>query len=167
MTTTVESAFGAEMVAKGFVLNNELTDFSFEPMRDGKPVANAPAPGKRPMSSMAPTIVFDKLGRFFIALGSPGGPAIIAYVGETLVSMLDGGLDEQKAVALPHHVMMNGPLLLEKDTPIATLAPALTAMGYDVHPASVEMSGLQIIQRVKDGYLGAADPRRDGVALGD
>ena len=167
MTTTVESAFGAEMVAKGFVLNNELTDFSFEPMRDGKPVANAPAPGKRPMSSMAPTIVFDRNGRFLLALGSPGGPAIIAYVGETLVSMLDGGLDEQKAVALPHHVMMNGPLLLEKDTPIGTLAPALTAMGYDVHPASVEMSGLQIIQRVKDGYLGAADPRRDGVALGD
>ena len=167
MTTTVESAFGSEMTAKGFVLNNELTDFSFVPMRDGKPVANAPAPGKRPMSSMSPTIVFDKQGHFLIALGSPGGAAIIAYVGTTLVAMLDGGLDAKKAVSLPHHVMMNGPLLLEKNTPLGAQAPALRAMGYDVHPAAVEMSGLQIIRRVKGGYAGAADPRRDGVALGE
>jgi len=167
MTTTVEFALGSEMIAKGFVLNNELTDFSFVPERDGKPVANAPAPGKRPMSSMAPTIVFGKNGHFLLALGSPGGPAIISYVAETLVAMLDGGLSAKKAVALPHAVMTNGPLFLEKDTPLGTLTPALTRMGYNVRPASVEMSGLQIVEKVKGGYTGAADPRRDGVAIGD
>jgi gamma-glutamyltranspeptidase / glutathione hydrolase len=167
MTTTVEFLLGSQMMVKGFFLNNELTDFSFLSERDGKKIANAAAPGKRPMSSMAPTIVFDRQGRFSIALGSPGGPAIIPYVGETLVAMLDGGLDPGRAVALPHHIEMNGPLLLEKDTALAAFAPALTAMGYDVRPATVEMSGLQIIQRRKNGYAGAADPRREGVALGD
>ena len=167
MTATVEFILGSEMTAKGFFLNNELTDFSFVPERDGKPVANAPAPGKRPLSAMAPTIVFDKQGHFSIALGSPGGPAIIPYVAETLVAMIDGHLDPAAAAALPHHVEMNGPLLLEKNTPLDNLAPTLTRMGYDVRPATVEMSGLNIVQRVKGGYDGASDPRRDGVALGD
>jgi gamma-glutamyltranspeptidase / glutathione hydrolase len=166
MTTTVEFLLGSEMRTKGFFLNNELTDFSFLPVRDGKPVANAAAPGKRPMSAMAPTIVFEH-GRFWIALGSPGGPAIIPYVAGTLVAMIDGKLDPGKAASLPHHIEMNGPLLLERDTQLAGLAPALSAMGYDVRPASVEMSGLHIIQRLKNGYAGAADPRREGVALGD
>jgi len=166
MTTTVEFILGSEMMAKGFFLNNELTDFSFLPEHDGKPVANAAAPGKRPMSAMAPTIVFDH-GRFWIALGSPGGPAIIPYVGETLVAMIDGGLDPGKAVSLPHSIEMNGPLLLEKDTKLSALAPSLAAMGYDVQPATMEMSGLHIIERTKEGYAGAADPRREGVALGD
>ncbi|MGA7711626.1 MAG: gamma-glutamyltransferase [Rhizomicrobium sp.] len=167
MTTTVEFVFGSEMMVKGFFLNNELTDFSFDPVRDGKPVANAPAQGKRPLSAMAPTIVFDAKGHFWIAIGSPGGPAIIPYVAESLVGMIDGGLDPGSAVALPHHIEMNGPLFLEKDTPLGALQPALTTMGYDVRPATVESSGLQIIERVRDGYLGAADPRRDGVAIGD
>jgi gamma-glutamyltranspeptidase / glutathione hydrolase len=166
MTTTVEYLLGSEMMAKGFFLNNELTDFSFLPVRDGKPVANAVAPGKRPMSAMSPTIVFEN-GRFWIALGSPGGPAIIPYVAGTLVAMIDGKLGPGKAAALPHHVEMNGPLFLEKDTPLAGLAPVFSAMGYDVRPASVEVSGLHIIQRLKDGYIGAADPRREGVVLGD
>ena len=167
MTTTVEFILGSEMMVKGFFLNNELTDFSFVPTRDGKPVANAPAPGKRPLSAMAPTIVFDAKGRFRIALGSPGGPAIIPYVAETLVAMIDGGLGPEAAAALPHHVNMNGPLFLEKDTPLAALAPALTTMGYDVRPTAGETSGLHIVERVRGGYAGAADPRRDGVALGD
>ena len=167
MTTTVEFLLGSEMMVKGFFLNNELTDFSFVPKAGGKPIANAVAPGKRPMSAMAPTIVLDPQGQFRIALGSPGGPAIIPYVGETLVAMIDGGLDPARAVALPHHIEMNGPLLLEKDTPIAALAPQLQAMGYEVKPATVEMSGLQIIEHTKDGYTGAADPRREGVAIGD
>jgi gamma-glutamyltranspeptidase / glutathione hydrolase len=167
MTTTVEFVFGSEMMADGFFLNNELTDFSFVPMRDGKPVANAPAPGKRPMSAMAPTIVFDRHGRFAIALGSPGGPAIIPYVAETLVAMIDGRLSPRAAAALPHHMNLNGPLLLEKDTSLDALAPALTSMGYDVRPGREEKSGLHIIERVKDGYIGAADPRRDGVAIGN
>ena len=167
MTTTVEFVFGSEMMADGFFLNNELTDFSFVATRDGKPVANAPAPGKRPMSAMAPTIVFDRQGRFAIALGSPGGPAIIPYVAETLVAMIDGRLSPQAAAALPHHVNMNGPLSLEKSTSLDALAPALARMGYDVRPGREEMSGLHIVERVKDGYIGAADPRRDGVAIGD
>jgi gamma-glutamyltranspeptidase/glutathione hydrolase len=167
MTTTVEFVFGSEMMADGFFLNNELTDFSFVATRDGKPVANAPAPGKRPMSAMAPTIVFDKKGHFANALGSPGGPAIISYVAETLVAMIDGRLTPQAAAALPHHVNMNGPLLLEDNASLDALAPALAAMGYDVRPGSGEKSGLQIVERVKDGYIGAADPRRDGAAIGD
>jgi gamma-glutamyltranspeptidase/glutathione hydrolase len=167
MTTTVEFVFGSEMMADGFFLNNELTDFSFVPTQGGKPVANAPAPGKRPMSAMAPTIVFDRHGRFAIALGSPGGPAIIPYVAETLVAMIDGRLTPQAAAALPHHVNMNGPLSLEKSTSLDALAPALARMGYDVRSGREEMSGLHIVERVKDGYIGAADPRRDGVAIGD
>jgi gamma-glutamyltranspeptidase/glutathione hydrolase len=167
MTTTVEFVFGSEMMVDGFFLNNELTDFSFVPTRDGKPVANAPAPGKRPMSAMAPTIVFDRQGHFAIALGSPGGPAIIPYVAESLVAMVDGHLTPQAAAALPHHVEMNGPLFLEKGASLEALAPALAKMGYDVHLGSGENSGLQIIERVKGGYIGAADPRRDGVAIGD
>ncbi|MDE2133158.1 MAG: gamma-glutamyltransferase [Alphaproteobacteria bacterium] len=167
MTTTVEYVFGSEMTADGFILNNELTDFSFVPTVDGKPVANAPAPGKRPMSAMSPTIVFDKRGRFAMALGSPGGPAIIPYVAETLVAMIDGGLRPQEAAALPHHVNTNGPLFLEKDTSLDGLAPALAKMGYDVRPGTQEKSGLHIIERVRTGYIGGADPRRDGVAIGD
>jgi len=116
---------------------------------------------------MAPTIVFDRHGKFLIALGSPGGPAIIPYVAGTLLAMLDGGLDPARAAALPHHLNMNGPLVLENDATLSALAPALTAMGYDVRAASTETSGLHIIERVNGGYLGAADPRREGVALGD
>ena len=166
MTMTVEFAFGSEMVAKGFILNNELTDFSFEPSRDGKPVANAPAPGKRPMSAMSPTIVFDPKGHFWITLGSPGGPIIIPYVAETLVAMIDGGLSPQEAAALPHHANPNGPTILETGTSLEALKPALTAMGHNVQMMPLE-SGLHIIEHTKDGYVGGADPRRDGVALGD
>jgi gamma-glutamyltranspeptidase/glutathione hydrolase len=167
MTTTVEFVFGSEMMVDGFFLNNELTDFSFVPMQGGKPVANAPAPGKRPMSAMAPTIAFDRHGRFAMALGSPGGPAIIPYVAETLVAMIDGRLSPRDAAALPHHVNLNGPLFLENDISLDALAPALAKMGYDVRRGREEMSGLHIIKRVKNGYIGAADPRRDGVAIGD
>lgn len=167
MTTTVESVLGAEMMAKGFILNNQLTDFSFVPTQGGKPVANAPGPGKRPMSSMAPAIVFDKSGKFLFAVGSPGGPAIISYVAEALTAMMDGHLTPVETAALPHHVIGNGALGLEKDTALTALAPQLAQMGYEVRNASVEMSGLHIVERVKGGYIGAADPRREGVAIGD
>ncbi|HEY2445047.1 MAG TPA: gamma-glutamyltransferase [Rhizomicrobium sp.] len=166
MTTTIEYVFGCEMMAKGFFLNNQLTDFSLEPTRDGKPVANAPGPGKRPMSAMAPAIAFDADGRFKVALGSPGGPIIIPYVAESLVAMLDGGLDPQSAAALPHHANPNGPTLLEEGTPIVDYASALEAMGHRVALADLE-SGLNIIERTKDGYLGGSDPRRDGIAKGE
>ncbi|HEY2069264.1 MAG TPA: gamma-glutamyltransferase [Rhizomicrobium sp.] len=166
MTTTVEFVFGSEVMAKGFFLNNQLTDFSFDSVRDGKPVANAPAPGKRPMSAMAPTIVFDSHGRFAFAVGSPGGPAIIPYVAETLVAMIDGKLSPQAAAALPHHVNPNGPTVLESDTSVDALAAQLTAMGHTVRMVPLE-SGLHIIEKVKGGYIGGADPRRDGDAEGD
>jgi gamma-glutamyltranspeptidase/glutathione hydrolase len=167
MTTTVESLFGTGRMVEGFFLNNQLTDFSFVPTTpQGAPVANAPAPGKRPMSAMSPTIVFDGDGRFKIALGSPGGPIIIPYVAESLVAMLDGGLDPQSTAALPHHANPNGPTLLEEGTPIVDYASALAAMGHRVATADLE-SGLNIIERVKDGYIGGSDPRRDGIAKGE
>lgn len=167
MTTTVESFLGSQLLAGGFVLNNQLTDFSFVPVRDGKPVANAPAPGKRPMSSMAPVIVFDRHGKFLLAAGSPGGPAIIAYVAQSLIGMLDGGLDPARAVALGHVVEPNGPLILENHPVLNGLAPQLGAMGYEVRSLSSETSGLHVIKKIDGGYAGAADPRREGVAIGD
>ncbi len=166
MTMTVEFVFGSEVMANGFFLNNELTDFSFDPMLNGKPVANAPAPGKRPMSAMSPTIVFDPKGQFAIATGSPGGPAIIDYVAQSLIGMLDGHLGPAAAAALPHPLNLNSPTILEKGTGLEALTAQLTAMGHTVVTRDLE-SGLHIIQRVPGGYRGGADPRRDGVALGD
>ncbi len=166
MTTTIEAPFGAEIMAKGFLLNNELTDFSFEPMRDGKPVANAPAPGKRPMSAMSPTIVFNPDGTFKIALGSPGGPFIIDYVAQAVVALLDGGLGPQSAAALPHLANLNGPTILEADTSIVEFASALAAMGHKVVLSPLP-SGLHIVERSKSGYVGGADPRRDGNVMGN
>jgi gamma-glutamyltranspeptidase / glutathione hydrolase len=167
MTTSVESVFGAEIMTKGFMLNNTLTDFSFQPVRDGKPVANAPAPGKLPLSAMSPTIVFDRNGNFLVSVGSPGGPAIIDYVAQILVGILDAKMSPKDAIAMPHEINMNGPTYLEKSPGVDTLAAQLTAMGHTVQVPQVEGSGLHGIMKVKDGYIGAADPRRDGIALGD
>ena len=167
MTTSVESVFGAEIMTRGFMLNNTLTDFSFQPVRDGKPVANAPAAGKLPLSSMSPTIVFDKNRNFLVSVGSPGGPAIINYVSQILIGILDAGMSPKQAIAMPHEVNMNGNTLLEKSDVSDMLAAQLTAMGHTVQVPRVEGSGLHGIQKVKGGYIGAADPRRDGIALGD
>jgi gamma-glutamyltranspeptidase/glutathione hydrolase len=167
MTTSVESVFGAEVMVKGFFLNNTLTDFSLDPMLDGKPVANAPAPGKRPLSAMSPTIVFDKDGKFLLSVGSPGGPAIIDYVSQSLVAMLDGGLTPAQAIALPRQLNLNGSTRLEKSPVNEALAPQLTAMGHTVVVAGGEASGLHGIERAQGGYIGGADPRRDGVVIGD
>ncbi len=166
MTTTIEFVLGSEVMANGFFLNNELTDFSFDPVRDGKPVANAPAPGKRPMSAMSPTIAFDAKGQFAIATGSPGGPAIIGYVAQDLIALIDGHLSPQDAAALPHAFNPNGPTVLEKGTSLEALQGPLTAMGHTVVFYDLE-SGTHTIARVPGGYVGGADPRRDGVALGD
>ena len=167
MTTSVESVFGAEIMTKGFMLNNTLTDFSLDPMRAGKPVANAPAPGKLPLSAMSPTIVFDKDGNFLVSVGSPGGPAIIDYVSQILIGILDAKMTPKDAIAMPHEINMNGPTLLEQSPGSDALAAQLTAMGHTVQVPRVEGSGLHGIQKVKGGYVGAADPRRDGIALGD
>jgi gamma-glutamyltranspeptidase/glutathione hydrolase len=167
MTTSVEFIFGSEVMVKGFMLNNTLTDFSLDPTLDGVPVANAPAPGKRPLSAMSPTIVFDRKGNFLLSVGSPGGPAIIGYVAQTLIAMLDGGLTPAQAIALPRQLNLNGPTRLEKSPENDALAPQLTAMGHNVTVVDGEGSGLHGIRKVKSGYIGGADPRRDGVVIGD
>lgn len=167
MTTSVESVFGANVMVKGFFLNNTLTDFSLDPVLNGLPVANAPAPGKRPLSAMSPTIVFDKDGDFLLSVGSPGGPAIIGYVTHTLVAMLDGGKTPAEAIALPRQLNLNGPTRLEKSPANDALVPGLTAMGHNVTVVMGEGSGLHGIRKVKGGYIGGADPRRDGVVIGD
>ena len=166
MTTSVEGAFGAQIAAGGFLLNNQLTDFSFEPVIDGKPVANAPAPGKRPLSAMAPTIVFAPDGQFFAAVGSPGGRQIIAYVAQAILNLIDAKLSMPQAAAAPRHVNMNGATLIERGTALEMLTPALTAMGHQVRAIPFD-SGVNGIRRVSGGYEGGADPRREGVALGD
>jgi gamma-glutamyltranspeptidase / glutathione hydrolase len=166
MTTTIESGFGSMVMASGFLLNNQLTDFSLEPMRNGVPVANAPAAGKRPMSAMAPSIVFGPDGKFLIAAGSPGGPVIIPDVAGALIALIDGGLTPQQTAALPHIFNMNSPTIIEKGTALEALTPKLEAMGHTVRVVPI-YSGLHIIEKTKDGYIGGADPRRDGVALGD
>ncbi|HXJ01387.1 MAG TPA: gamma-glutamyltransferase [Micropepsaceae bacterium] len=166
MTTSVEAAFGAQIAAGGFLLNNQLTDFSFEPVIDGKPVANAPAPGKRPLSAMSPTIIFAPDGQFFAAVGSPGGRQIIAYVAQAVINLIDAKLSMPETAAAPRLVNMNGPTLIERGTALETLTPALTAMGDRVRAIPFD-SGVNGIRRVNGGYEGGADPRREGVALGD
>ncbi|HWU24845.1 MAG TPA: gamma-glutamyltransferase [Rhizomicrobium sp.] len=166
MTTTIESGFGAKIMASGFLLNNELTDFSLAPTENGKPVANAPGPDKRPMSSMAPAIVFGPDGKFLIAAGSPGGPVIIPDVAGALIALIDDKLTPQQAAALPHVFNLNSATVIEKGTSLESLIPQLTQMGHTIREFPI-VSGLHIIEKTKDGYIGGADPRRDGVAIGD
>jgi gamma-glutamyltranspeptidase/glutathione hydrolase len=167
MTTTIEDAFGSRLMTKGgFLLNNELTDFSFAPTDHGKLVANRIEGGKRPRSAMSPTIVYDKLGRVAIVAGSPGGSAIINYVAKTLIGIIDWDLDPQAAVALPNFGSRNGPTELEKDTSIVALEPKLMMLGAPVWVTD-HNSGLHVIQRTKNGWVGGADPRREGIVRGD
>ena len=165
MTSSVENAFGSRLMVGGFMLNNQLTDFSFRPSDgDGRPVANRVEPQKRPRSSMSPTIVLNGDGSLRLAIGSPGGSRIIGYVAKTIVAVLDWGLDVQSAIDLPHHVNRNGTTDLELGTVIAEQMAALTAMGHDVRLRTLN-SGLHGIEQV-DGILrGGADPRREGVVL--
>lgn len=172
MTSTVEDVFGSRLVAGGMVLNNQLTDFSFLPAVDGRPVANAAAPGKRPRSSMSPTIVFDAGGAPVAALGSAGGFRIIGHVAQTLVALLDWDMDPQEAVALPRVGGRDSVVEVEAGTAAAALVPSLRERGVPAE-ARANVSGLQAI-RIRRGtgaggtrILGGADPRREGVALGD
>jgi len=167
MTMTIEDAFGSRLMTQGgFLLNNELTDFSFAPTDNGRPVANRVEAGKRPRSSMSPTIVFDKVGRVAIVVGSPGGSAIINYVAKTLIGIIDWDLDPQAAIALPNFGSRNGPTELEKNTSIVALEPKLKALGAPVWVTD-HNSGLHAIQRTKDGWVGGADPRREGIVRGE
>lgn len=164
MTTTIENGFGSCVMANGFLLNNELTDFSFETHdENGWPIANALAPGKRPRSSMAPTIVL-KDDRPVMVIGSPGGSRIIGYVARAIVAHLDWGMDIQQAVAAPNIVNRFGPMDIEPGLP-AALAEGLAAIGFELNETELT-SGLQGIVIGPDGLTGGADPRREGIALG-
>jgi gamma-glutamyltranspeptidase/glutathione hydrolase len=165
-TTTIEGPFGSRLFVDGFLLNNELTDFSFRPERDGQPVANRVEPGKRPRSSMAPTMVFDQQGRLVLVVGSPGGASIIPYVAKTLIAALDWGLDPQAAADLPNFGNRNGATELEKGTALEALAPQLQAMGHEVKLTDMT-SGVAVIAVTPEGLVGGADSRREGVAVGD
>ncbi len=161
MTTSVEGPFGSHLMAGGMMLNNQLTDFSFAPEEDGRPVANAVAPGKRPRSSMTPVIVFNADGDFHAAIGSPGGSRIIGYVTQTLIALIDWDMDMTAAVGLPRFLDRNGPLEIEAGTPLEQMTPQLEELGHMVE-AKPLMSGLHGILVMPDGLDGAADPRRDG-----
>ncbi|HEX7079825.1 MAG TPA: gamma-glutamyltransferase [Gammaproteobacteria bacterium] len=171
MTTSVQSTFGSQLVVGGFLLNNQLTDFSYEPERFGRPVANRVEAGKRPLSSMAPTVVLDADGRLELLIGSPGGTRIINYVSQAIVNVLDFGMNVQDAISAPHFVAQDdGPVELEQGTPITTYAAGLEDLGHRVVPRTLN-SGLHgiVVEYGDDGpvLLGGADPRREGVVLGD
>ena len=164
MTTTVESVFGSHRMAGGFFLNNQLTDFSRDPVdAEGRLVPNAPEGGKRPRSSMSPTIVFDTDGEFVLATGSPGGSSIIAYTAKSLVGMLDWGLTPQEAIELPN-VVARGDVVRVEDGMAPQIVSGLAGLGFTLDANRGENSGLHIVRRMEDGTLiGGADPRREGV----
>ncbi|NVH60824.1 gamma-glutamyltransferase [Pseudomonas simiae] len=172
MTTTVEAAFGAHVMVQGFLLNNQMTDFSFIPEENGQPVANRVEPGKRPRSAMAPTLVFDrKSGELLATVGSPGGSQIIEYVSKSLVAMLDWKLDPQAAISLPNFGSRNGATELESGLFSPALKQALKDKGHAL--SEIDMtSGIQAIVLTRDAQgkvslSGGADPRREGEAVGD
>ncbi|MEM7719394.1 MAG: gamma-glutamyltransferase [Pseudomonadota bacterium] len=164
MTTTIENGFGSRLMVRGFLLNNELTDFSFRTHRDGLPIANRIEPGKRPRSSMSPTIVLQD-GSPSLVIGSPGGSRIIGYVAQAVIAHIDWGMDAQQAVSMPHLVNRFGTYDLEEGTDAVNLEAVLTDMGYEVNVRGLN-SGLHAIQ-VSDQLRGGADPRREGIAMGE
>ncbi len=170
MTTSIEFAFGSAVMVRGFLLNNQLTDFSFTPERDGELVANRVEPGKRPRSSMAPTLVFDANGNLELVVGSPGGSRIICYVAKTLVAVIDWRMDVQSAVDFPNFCNRNGKTDLERGTSLEAIADGLGARGHEVAIRDMN-SGLHAIHLIRDGdgtvrMQGAADHRREGMAAG-
>jgi gamma-glutamyltranspeptidase/glutathione hydrolase len=166
MTASIESAFGSRLMVRGFLLNNHMTDFAFRPRRDGLVAVNRVEPGKRPRSSMAPTVVLDERDRLEMVVGSPGGPRIIAYVAQTIMGVIDGRLSIQAAIDLPHVVNRNGDTELEAGTAAAGLEAPLAAFGHRIKLEELN-SGLHGIVVTPRGLTGGADRRRDGVALGD
>ena len=184
MTSSIEQAFGSLHMVGGFLLNNQLTDFSFAPVdQQGRPIANRVEPGKRPRSSMAPTIVLDSSGRLEAALGSPGGSNIIQYVTGTLIGLIDWRLNVAQALELPHFgAQTSATTVLERGTALAAIAPQLAGRGHRVALLD-QNSGLHAVTfngRRRDGaaallaidpelggWIGAADPRREGLAAGN
>lgn len=167
MTTTIEGGFGSHNWAAGFLLNNELTDFSFVPVdAEGRPAANAVAAGKRPRSSMAPTIVFDGQGRVVAVLGSPGGSRIILFVVKTLIALIDWGMDAQEAADLMNFGSQGSGFEIELAWPAVWTAIKLKPFGHRIVP-SLMNSGTHIVTQRAGHLEGAADARREGAALGD
>ncbi len=167
MTSSIEHAFGSTLMVDGFLLNNQLTDFSFRAEQDGRPIANRVEPGKRPRSSMAPVMVFDSNGELVAALGSPGGSHIINYVAQTLVALLNSPLSLQQAIALPHVSNRNGRTALEQGRVDDALIESLRARGHEVELRDLN-SGLHGVYRRPDGrWEAGVDPRREGEARGD
>jgi gamma-glutamyltranspeptidase/glutathione hydrolase len=164
MTTTIENGFGSRLMVGGFLLNNELTDFSFRSHVGGVPLANRVAPGKRPRSSMSPTIVVRD-GAPVIVAGSPGGSRIIGYTAQAIIGMIDWGLDPQQAANLPHAVNRFGTYDLEAGTAAEDSSEGLEAVGYKVNVRALT-SGLHLIA-IGETLSGGADPRREGIALGE
>ncbi|WP_299876886.1 gamma-glutamyltransferase [uncultured Cocleimonas sp.] len=165
MTSSIEMAFGSTVMVDGFLLNNQLTDFSFSNEKDGNKIANRVQPGKRPRSSMSPFMVFDKDDQLVMLIGSPGGSRIINYVAKTMLGVLEWNMDIQEAISMPHYVNRNGTTDLEQDTDAASLKQGLEAIGHKVSVRDLN-SGLHGIVRTETGLEGGADPRRVGKALG-
>ncbi|QPO13880.1 gamma-glutamyltransferase [Thalassospira sp. A40-3] len=165
MTTTIENGFGSRLMVNGFMLNNELTDFSFKTHSDGVPIANALAPGKRPRSSMAPTIVM-KDDKPVIVTGSPGGSRIIGYVAQSLIGMIDWNMSPKDAIDMPHLVNRFGTFDLEAGSDAENLAPALEGMGFKTDIRDLN-SGIHAIMITEDGLIGGADSRREGIVVGE
>jgi gamma-glutamyltranspeptidase/glutathione hydrolase len=164
MTTSIEMAFGSAVMVEGFLLNNQLTDFSLRPNSNGVLIANRIEPLKRPRSSMAPTMVFNQDNSLKLVVGSPGGSRIINYVTQTIIGVLDWQLDPQTAINLPKVTNRNKVTTLEKQTDIVDLKPLLESMGHKVSIRNLN-SGLHVIEVIDNGLLGGADPRREGLVL--
>jgi gamma-glutamyltranspeptidase / glutathione hydrolase len=175
MTSTIEAAFGARVMADGgtglsggYLLNNQMTDFSAAPTdTQGRVVANRIEPGKRPRSSMSPTLVFDAAnGKLLMTVGSPGGPAIPHFVAKTLIATLAWGMDAQSAIDLPNFGSFNGPTVLEAGRFSAAVQNTLRERGHVLQEMELT-SGVQAIQRSGGAWFGGADPRREGAVRGD
>jgi gamma-glutamyltranspeptidase/glutathione hydrolase len=168
LTSTVEGAFGSSLVAGGMILNNELTDFSFEPAINGAPVANRVQGGKRPRSSMSPSIVYDARGRVVLAIGAAGGMTIPAQVAKAIIGVLDWKLSVQDAIALPLLYVSDDLLIAEKSPqgePLQKLLPALEKLGHRTASYALPLKA-NGIERIAGGWRGGADPRSEGVAIG-
>lgn len=164
MTSSIENGFGSALMVEGFILNNQLTDFSLAPKQNGNWVANRVQPNKRPRSSMAPMMVFNQDNSLKLLVGSPGGSRIINYVVQTIIGVLDWKLDPQEAANLPHVTNRNHVTTLERGTPAELLKPALEAKGHKVQLRDLN-SGVHAIEVTKNGFIGGADPRREGLVL--
>ncbi len=166
MTSTVEGPFGSQLLARGMVLNNELTDFTFAPEKNGAPVANRVEPGKRPLSSMSPTIVYDANDQPVLALGSAGGKRIIMHVTKTLIGVIDYGMSLEQAMAMPNIYFRRDKVLIERDSDLVKLQEAIAAFGHEVDTSGLP-SKLAGAQKTERGWIGAVDPRSIGEAVSE